>query len=117
MFGNPFRKYQKKLAKLYRNSGTLESILEKVEPETKRYQKTNQELISLTHDIDEFIEERYALAVFEHYEKSQPDLIDNTTEKTVSWGDVFSNDYEKISKNLRHALVGLVEGYGQYRIK
>jgi len=44
-------------------------------------------------------------------------LIRVRTGEEVSWDEAFGNDFCKVSKSLRHSLVGLVEEPGRYVLK
>ena len=44
-------------------------------------------------------------------------LLRVNTGEEIDWDEAFGQDFEKISKSLRHSLVGLVEKPGQYTLK
>lgn len=94
------------------------------------YTRMNSERFSLEEDdakraetdskieeIDHFVEHIYAKDVFDKYGKKRPKLISNKTDAVVSWEDAFGSVFDEIPKGVRHSLVGLVEGGGQYRFK
>lgn len=94
------------------------------------YIKMNNERFSLEEDdakraeadskikeIDHFVEYIYAKDVFDKYVKKRPKLISNKTDDVVSWEEAFGSVFDEVPKGLRHSLVGLVEGGGQYRFK
>lgn len=83
----------------------------------EQMQKVSIELDSIIEEIDDYIENEYALKVYEHYAKKQPDLIRISSGKTESWLEAFGDDFNKISKGLRHSLVGLVEENLRYKFK
>ena len=74
-------------------------------------------LDDLSIQIFAFIEDEYAKAVYEEYNKRKPDLIRIHTGEVVKWNDAFGDDFDEISRSLRHSLVGLVEEPGRYRFK
>lgn len=72
----------------------------------------------IIEEKDSFIENIYALQVFEKYKKSKPKLVRLRTQEVVLWTDAFGEDFEKIPLPLRHSLVGLVEDdHGKYIFK
>ena len=71
----------------------------------------------LKNEMNELIEGRYSQAVYDYYAKRNPRLRQVKTGKTVRWRDVFGDSYEKTTPAQRHAMVGLVEGGGEYRFK
>lgn len=110
LFGSPFKKYQKKLAEMYKLKHALEEKSNnKITP--------GSEAERLCSEIDAFIENDYALTVFRYYEKRLPVLIRVRTGEEEDWNKAFGSDFDKVSKSLRHSLVGLVEGGGRYKLK
>ena len=96
----------------------------------KIYEKLNMERFSLEEndskrseadkkieEIDIFVENVYAKDIFEKYQKKRPKLIRRKDNQTVSWDEAFGDDFNKVSKSLRHSLVGLIEGGGKYKLK
>jgi len=116
MFGNPFKKYQKKCRRLEVQEYNLSSRIDNIPHGTDEFERVTQDLKTLRDEIDIFIENEYAECVFNYYSKKQPKLVESSSGAVVSWSDIFGNSFAELSKNLRHALVGLVEDYGQYRI-
>ena len=82
-----------------------------------RLEKLNREIEDLSVHIRSLIENDYSQAVFNAYKDEKPPLIRILTGETVTWDDAFGDDFEKISRSLRHSLVGLVEDPGRYRFK
>ena len=82
------------------------------EDDTKR-----AEADSKIKEIDHFVETIYAKDVFDKYVKKRPKLISNRTDEVVSWEEAFGSVFDEIPKGVRHSLVGLIEGGGQYRFK
>ena len=117
MFGNPFKKYQKKCRYLEEQEYNLSTKIDNLPHGADEFERASQDLKTIRDEIDTFIENEYAEYVFDYYSKKQPELIDSSSGTMVSWSDAFGNSFTRLSKDLRHALVGLVEGYGQYRIK
>ena len=109
LLGNPFKKHKKLLARLYAKQERYEEKMDEGED-------CQTELDLIIAEVDSFIENIYARAVFEHYTPKQPVLIDKRSGKAKSWNSVFSNDFSALSKNLKYALVGLVEGTGQFEL-
>ena len=68
-------------------------------------------------DIDKYIEDEYAVAVFAYYNKKKPELVRVRTDETYTWEDAFGSDFTKYDKALKHSLVGLVENTGRFKIK
>ena len=79
--------------------------------------RPGDELELIETKISELVEGVYAEEVFRYYAKKQPSLIRIHTGEEVTWKDAFGDAFESVSKSLRHSLVGLVEGGGQYTIK
>lgn len=75
------------------------------------------ELDKISVDIDDFIENEYAQAVFEYYNKKKPTLVRIRTDEKYAWEEAFGSEFDRIEKTLKHSLVGLVENTGRYRIK
>ena len=84
---------------------------------TNDAEEIDADINELSDRIAAFIENEYALAVFEKYSKEKPNLIRIKTGEIVSWDDAFGSDFENVSKSLRHSLVGLVEEPGRYRFE
>jgi hypothetical protein len=112
MFNDPFKKQRKHLKELYDEKYELEYISENSE---------KAEDISRTRDkvdeIDIYIETVYAKAVYSYYSNKKPQLIRKKTKEVVAWDDAFGDDFDSISKPLRHSLVALVDGDGRYVLK
>ncbi|MDI9243201.1 hypothetical protein [Fusibacillus kribbianus] len=109
-FSKPWKTNKIELERLYKKRQDLEQINEgKVLP--------GSELDKVYKEIDLLIEGEYAESVFAYYVKKRPALIRIKTGEIVTWDDAFGNSFEKVSKSLRHSLVGLVEGGGRYKIK
>lgn len=104
------------------NSGSVDQFTERFSncsncKKFKQMQEVSLELDSIIEEIDGYIENEYALEVYEHFAKKQPDLIRISSGKTESWLEAFGDDFNKISKGLRHSLVGLVEENLRYKFK
>ena len=76
-----------------------------------------RELDKISVDIDDFIENEYAQAVFEYYNKKKPTLVRIRTDEKYAWEEAFGSEFDRIEKTLKHSLVGLVENTGRYKIK
>lgn len=117
MFGDPLKKYKKKYNEMYAKLFELQDMLSKMKFDSEEGQKISTEIDAKKAEIDFFVESEYAKKIFELYNKKKPLLIRLKTNEIISWKDAFGSEYEKIPTNLRHSLVGLVEGGGRYRIK
>ena len=118
MFGNSkLKKLSKELKKLYSQKHDLTRKYEDALSYGEKAEQISMDLEELTNRIALFIENEYALAVFEKYSKTRPELIRVKTGETVTWEEGFGTDFDKISKSLRHSLVGLVEEPGRYKLK
>lgn len=95
---------------LYKKMNSERFLLE--EDDAKRV-----EADSKIKEINHFVENNYAKDVFDKYGKKRPKLISNKTDAVVSWEEAFGSVFDEIPKGVRHSLVGLVEGGGQYRFK
>jgi hypothetical protein len=51
------------------------------------------------------------------YYKKNPKIKDTYSGEIKRWNDVFGPDFDKISTCFREGLVGLIEGYGAYKLK
>ena len=109
--------FSRELEKLYKQKHDLSRQYDDAESNGREAEQINARLKELSDRIAAFIENEYAMAVFEKYSKSKPQLIRIKTGETVSWDEAFGDDFERISKSLRHSLVGLVEEPGRYRLK
>ena len=67
--------------------------------------------------IDKLIEGEYAKCVFEYGSIKKKVLINSENGEECAWEEVFGKKFDDVSCSLRRALVGLVEGYGRFRIK
>ena len=67
-------------------------------------------------ELDIFVEIESAKDIFEKYSKKKPFLIEIKTGTKIGWIEAFGTDFDKISKSLRHSLVGLEEGGGRYKL-
>ena len=79
--------------------------------------KVASELEKIKFDIDNYIENEYAKMVFELYSAKKIKLYEKYDKKYLTWEEAFGNDFDKVSKTLRHSLVGLIEGEGRFEIK
>lgn len=145
-FTNPFRKYKKELESLYKKQNQLSEQLEEMIGEancggcksydsgTVKYHadrfkkctdcenrdsicKLAQSLDEVLEEINNFIEGNYARSVFEFYSLKEPTLIRRATGEEVAWKQAFGDDFEMVTKSLRHSLVELIEGDGRYQLK
>jgi len=103
-------------------------VKDQIKKNHKRYQKMNSERFTLQEkaakdevvdkkieEIENFITNVYAKSIFDKYSKKKPKLICKKTDEVIDWEEAFGSEYDKISKSLRHSLVGLIEGGGRYR--
>ena len=67
--------------------------------------------------MDNYIEGEYSFAVFSCYAKRKPLLVRVQTGETVRWQDVFPDSWENATSGQKHALVGLIEGGGEFRFR
>ena len=67
--------------------------------------------------MDRYIENDYSLAVYNCFAKRKPLLVRVQTGETVRWQDAFPDSWEKATSGQKHALVGLIEGGGEYRFR
>ena len=72
---------------------------------------------SVNLQMDRYIEGDYSLAVFSCYAKRKPLLVRVRTGEKVRWQDAFPDSWEKTTSGQKHALVGLIEGGGEYRFR
>lgn len=111
------KKLSKELHKLYSRKHDLSRKYEDTLSSGDKAEQINRDMEELANRIALFIENEYALAVFEEFNKTRPELIRVKTGETVTWEEGFGTDFEKISKSLRHSLVGLVEEPGRYKLR
>ncbi len=117
MFGNlKIKRMSQKLKELYSQEHELSQRYEEALSAGEDAENINNSLKVLAGTIADFIENEYAFAVYERYCKSKPNLIRVKTGEVVSWDEGFGSDFDKISKSLRHSLVGLVEEPGRYKL-
>lgn len=114
MFGikNKLKAHSKKLADLYKKQHKLEESYN-----NSGSKKDREEADRVLTEIDSFVEQEYAKDVFETYKKKKPALLKKKDKSKMTWEEVFGDDFESLSKNQRHALVGLVEGSGAYELQ
>lgn len=67
-------------------------------------------------DAISYLENEYAAEVFRYYSAKQPNLIRRATGDVVTWKEAFGEDFDSVSRTLRHSLVGLVEDSGRYQL-
>ncbi|MCH5256164.1 MAG: hypothetical protein J1D87_02680 [Lachnospiraceae bacterium] len=106
----------------YYNSETVKKLVDRFENCNQCKKRTaiievSNELDAILAEIDVFIEEEYAVEVYSHYAKKEPDLIRIRTGETETWKQAFGDNFDKISKGMRHSLVGLVEENLRYKFK
>jgi hypothetical protein len=110
-----------RLKKFYDEEKRLNNELDSAEEnnsDLSYIEKLTNDVEKLIKTKDEFIENIYALAVFEKYSKIKPLLVRIRTQEEVSWEKAFGNTFDSIPKGLRHSLVGLVEDdHGRYIFK
>ncbi len=83
---------------------------------SKNLIEISSNLQRIEDEIDDFIENKYAKVVFEKYKDKPIILYEKYDKKQLSWEEAFGLDFDKVSKTLRHAIVGIVEGEGRYEI-
>ena len=102
----------------------------KIKKDSKMYKKMNLERFILrgkpkkhaeaeemSRKIDGFVENTYARDIFDKFSKKKPKLICNQSDEVVDWNTAFGTNFDGLSKELRHSLVGLLEGGGKYRFR
>ena len=72
---------------------------------------------SVDRQMNRYIEGEYSLAVYNCYAKRKPVLVRVQTGETVRWQDAFPDPWENMTSDRKHALVGLIEGSGEYRFR
>ncbi|MBR4256093.1 MAG: hypothetical protein IKQ18_02925 [Clostridia bacterium] len=139
-----FKEYQKNLQKLYDKYGEYEAKYNELADEAgcsscasystgsyyegrhrncgeceklKDVQAAARELDEISIEVDDYIENTYAPAVFEYYNKKKPTIVRVRTDEKYTWEDAFGSDFSKYDKALKHSLVGLVENTGRFRVK
>ena len=83
----------------------------------KDIKETKKELAKVEDSFDQFIINEYSRAIFEVYSKKQCKIKDIYTGEIKTWGEFFGSDFNKISVLNKECMVGLIEGYGAYRLK
>ena len=111
MFLFELKKMKRQLAKLYAEKHRLEDLYE-----VDKSIETEKSINNVLQEIDTFIENDFAKLVFEHYSRKHPILVERSSNKKVKWKDAFGDDFGKVSKSLRHSLVGLVTDEGRYKL-
>ena len=106
---SPLKKCKKEYARLIKRKHEILSMDER--------QAGSKEFDGIDSQINELIEGKYSEEVFRYYAKKKPVLVRVHTGEEISWTDAFGENYESVSKSLRHSLVGLIEGGGRYRVK
>lgn len=104
------------------NSGTVDRFAERFSvcsncKNLEKIREVSSKLDLIIEEIDDYIENEYALKVYECFVKKEPDLIRVRTGETITWKEAFGDDFYAISKGLRHSLVGLVEENLRYKLK
>lgn len=84
---------------------------------SKKMRMIVTEVNEITKTIDDFINNVFAKMVYEKGEKIKPKLIHNSTKKVYDWREIFSEDYNKVTKLRKRYLIDLVSGEGVYRLK
>lgn len=116
-----FERYSKQLKHLYEEEDKIYNELSLAEENNESSSFINNlknNYNKIVVDKDNYIENIYALAVFDYYNKSKPKVIRIRTNEEVSWNDAFGDSFDKIPKLKRHSLVGLVEeDHGKYLLK
>ncbi|MCR5092974.1 MAG: hypothetical protein K6B72_03275 [Lachnospiraceae bacterium] len=114
------QKYKEELRDLFSEKHRLDDLYdhESISGEPRdRIERIAAERNALSDKINALIETEYAKAVFDEYKEKKPNLVRIRTGEIVDWNTAFGDDFESISKSLRHSLVGLVEEPGRYRLK
>lgn len=77
----------------------------------------HKELLLISERQHDFEDNIYARKIFDFYSKKKPILIEKSSGRKVKWEDVFGNEFEKIPRNLKGSLTGLVENFdGKYKL-
>ena len=110
----------KECQKIYREKEKdLKEINDRLatEDDANEVKKLKIQSKKLCEEIDSFVLDVYARAVFDVYSIKKPRLIRRLTKEVFTWDEAFGNDFEKIPSSLKESLVGLVEGSGRYKLK
>lgn len=105
----------KKIKEYHKIYKILEDKLDSMYDEDADIQ--SEEYLELEKQFIDFVRNDYAKVVFEVYYKKNPKIKDTYSGETKRWNDVFGPDFDKISTCFREGLVGLIEGYGAYKLK
>ena len=116
MFKLELIKYRKKYNKLQELCEKASNLFDDAKTD-KQKQSAKNKMKEAEKEYADFVEEEYSLFVFNHYSKKEPDLINRYTNEKCSWKQAFGSDFNKISKIVRHSLVGLIENSGKYKFK
>jgi hypothetical protein len=112
------RQFSKKLKQLQKENNSIYQkydVASQSSIDSKQTKALKKDLDEISKEIDRFIENDYAFAVFEIYRKKKPQLVSVSSGEKISWDDAFGDSFDDISKSLRHSLVGLVESPGRYK--
>lgn len=104
------------------NDGVVDFFVERHKdcdgcPKQKKMLKLAENVDCINAETEEFILNTYAKAVFDYYSHAKPLLVRGTTGETITWDEAFGIQFDEVPKTLRYSLVGLVEGFGRYKIK
>ena len=82
----------------------------------KRYEKESKRLTIISSKYRD-IKSEYSQMIFEYFSRLNPLLINRKTKETITWKDVFSDSFDKLSDDQVRSLIPLVEeDGGKYRI-
>ena len=104
------------------NNGIVEHLSERYSscPASKERDeliKCCNECEKIRTQIDTYISEEYAFAVFREYNSPETQLMELASGKMLSWETVFGTEYKDLDLMKKYELVALAEGKGSYKIK
>ena len=114
--GNNIKKYKKILKEKDLRLKKLNEAIE-AENDLRKKQELEMEAKALYVEIESFVRNVYAKAVFDLYSPKKPKLVRRLTKEVFTWDEAFGDNFDKIPLSLKESLVGLVEGSGKYKLK
>ncbi|MCR4660602.1 MAG: hypothetical protein K5765_01215 [Clostridia bacterium] len=118
IYDKKIRNSKKEYDKMLVNVERLRIELEEAEDySSEQIEELEKKIQEAENEAEEYYQNVYARAIFEHFSPKKPDIINIVTKKTVKWDEKYPVEFDKLDKLSRSSLWSLVEDQGVLKIK
>lgn len=107
----------KKIKNCIKVSKKIKDKIEKLFILNEKGEDCSAQLEELQFQLNDYEENIYAKIIFDIYSIKRPKLVRVKTKDIVEWEDAFGNDFSKLVRSDKYALIGLFENGGKYKFK